>query len=202
MKDATPEQLKIYHHRSNVLVITNLGIGASWIFGLAWAVMNNFLNVTAAVPQVLIGSGIIVYAIQVYISFVYFRCPVCGQPLAPFSRYLPTSCQKCETNFAVPDPTFPTLVKTLRAFSLLLLLLAAFRIIFPFASGQKWSSAAFFYAMIPALISAVLFNCYQFSLHGKLKTQTKILLWCVISAVGIYVLIFLSNLLKTLPNPQ
>jgi hypothetical protein len=38
MKDATPEQLKIYHHRSNVLVIANLGIGASWILGFAWAV--------------------------------------------------------------------------------------------------------------------------------------------------------------------
>lgn len=202
MKDATPEQLEIFHHRSNVLVITNFGIGATWIFGLAWIFMNNIFNVIAAAPKVLIGSGIVIYAIQVYFSFVYFRCPACGQPLAPFGRYLPDCCQKCKTNFTVADPTFPTLAKTLHALSLLLLLLAALRIIFPFASGQKWSGSDLFYAIVPVLISAVLFNCYQFSRQGKLRIRTTVLLWCVVSAVGIYVVIFLFNLLSTLPYLQ
>jgi hypothetical protein len=202
MKDATPEQLKTFHHRCNVTVITNLSVGAAWILGLAWLFMNNTFNITAAAPEVLIGSGIVVYGIQVYFQFLYFRCPACEQPFPPFSRYLPENCQKCETNFAVSDPTFPTLAKTLRALSLLLLLLAALRIIFPLVNGQRWSSSDLFYAMAPALISAVLFNCYQFSLHGKLKMQTTILLWCVVSAVGIYVLIFLFNLLGPLLQNQ
>jgi hypothetical protein len=106
MKDATPEQLKIFHHRCNMVVVTNLGIGACWILGLAWMIMNNIFNITAAVPAVLISSGIVVYGIQVYFQFLYFRCPACEQPFPPFSRYLPDCCQKCETNYAVPEPQF------------------------------------------------------------------------------------------------
>ena len=103
MKEATPEQFKLFRRRRNITLIVSLCLGVFWLLGLAWIDMNNIFDMGAGT---LIGSGIAVYAIQVTFSFVYFHCSACEQPFPHFNRYWPRCCNKCEINYFTSFRTY------------------------------------------------------------------------------------------------
>jgi 4-hydroxy-3-methylbut-2-en-1-yl diphosphate synthase IspG/GcpE len=105
MKKATPEQIRVFHHRRWMVVPSSIGI-----LLLGFLLMVGLLNLDAVnkdgrvATTVCFGTVILTWLGTQIFQFVYFRCPVCGRPIrdvyAPRMVMLGTHCNHCDTDFA------------------------------------------------------------------------------------------------------
>jgi hypothetical protein len=93
--------------------------------------------------------------------------------------------------------TLPSLIKTLRALSVLFASLGVFWISIPLVTGIHWQNYVQGTLKF-ALVAIVLFSCYRYSRHDKRSSLATALLWFLVLATGIYGAIFLFGLLRVM----
>jgi Na+/melibiose symporter-like transporter len=98
MTKATPEQIRVYRHRRIMMFIGFLCIVIAWVPSVSF-LLNHTHNGKVAIA-VCFGSVILASIGMMTFKYLYFRCPVCGEPF-PYQCYgIPNHCKKCETDFA------------------------------------------------------------------------------------------------------
>jgi uncharacterized membrane protein len=98
MAKGTPEQIRVYRHRRMMMFIGLLCIMIAWLPSVSFLLNHTHDGKVAIV--VCFGSVILAWIGMMTFKYLYFRCPVCGEPF-PYQRYgIPNHCKKCETDFA------------------------------------------------------------------------------------------------------
>ena len=96
MKEATPDQMRLFRRRQGIAGVTSIILTLIWGAFFVWLVLHHKIQDWGT--TFIIGCCVLM-VVKLAFQFLYFRCPACGRTFSLGFRWT-RRCGSCETHYA------------------------------------------------------------------------------------------------------